>query len=225
MYAGICVHPCIRLAIHQSIHPSIWSSSYHSILEHRGRCTQAVSLTCTHTCMHTHLNPPICPSSHLLPAYTYTFRQAHIWARTHIYIYASIFTRWQRGWSVIYLQSRYVICHDIEPMSSQITSTEIGHEILGGLRMPGNSVCRLIDCVWHYHNSVYLAVKCQSNKIHTYWSEVKSLFRGGSSFGKANLNEALLKQHTNIHNIGYKGKSTYLLPCVWGWNDRCYLMI
>ena len=39
---------------------------------------------------------------------------------------------------------------------------------LGGIRMPGNSVCRLTDRVRHDRNSVYLAVKRQSNKIHTY---------------------------------------------------------
>ena len=35
---------------------------------------------------------------------------------------------------------------------------------LGGIRMPGNSVCRLTDRVSHDRNSVYLAVKRQSNK-------------------------------------------------------------
>ena len=40
---------------------------------------------------------------------------------------------------------------------------------LGGTtRMPGNSVCRLTDCVRHDRNSVYLAVTRQSNKIHSY---------------------------------------------------------
>ena len=39
---------------------------------------------------------------------------------------------------------------------------------LCGIRIPGNSVCRLTDHVRHDRNSVYLAVKCQSNKIHTY---------------------------------------------------------
>ena len=34
--------------------------------------------------------------------------------------------------------------------------------------MPGNSVCRLTDSVRHDRNSVYLAVKLQSNKIYTY---------------------------------------------------------
>ena len=34
--------------------------------------------------------------------------------------------------------------------------------------MSGYSVCRLTDRVRHYLNSVYLAVKCQSNKFHTY---------------------------------------------------------
>ena len=38
---------------------------------------------------------------------------------------------------------------------------------LGRIRMPGNSVCRLTDRVCHDRNSVYLAVKRQSNKtIH-----------------------------------------------------------
>ena len=40
---------------------------------------------------------------------------------------------------------------------------------LGGLRMPENSACSLTDRVRHYLNSVYLAVKRQSNKIHTYF--------------------------------------------------------
>ena len=39
---------------------------------------------------------------------------------------------------------------------------------LGGIRMPGNSVCRLTDHLRHDRNSVCLAVKRQSNKIHTY---------------------------------------------------------
>ena len=39
---------------------------------------------------------------------------------------------------------------------------------LGGLRMPENSVCMVTDRVPYYLNSVYLAVKRQSNKIHTY---------------------------------------------------------
>ena len=39
---------------------------------------------------------------------------------------------------------------------------------LGGPSMSGYSVCRLTDRVRHYLNSVYLAVKRQSNKIHTY---------------------------------------------------------
>ena len=39
---------------------------------------------------------------------------------------------------------------------------------LGGIRMPGNSVCRLNDRVRHDRNSVYWAVKRQSNKIHTH---------------------------------------------------------
>ena len=39
---------------------------------------------------------------------------------------------------------------------------------LGGITMPGNSVCRLSVHVRHDRNSVYLAVKRQSNKIHTY---------------------------------------------------------
>ena len=39
---------------------------------------------------------------------------------------------------------------------------------LGGLRMSRNSMCRLTGRVRHYLNSVYLAVKRQSNKIHTY---------------------------------------------------------
>ena len=39
---------------------------------------------------------------------------------------------------------------------------------LGGVRMPGNSVCRLTDRVRHDRNSAYLAVKRQSNKIHTH---------------------------------------------------------
>ena len=39
---------------------------------------------------------------------------------------------------------------------------------LGGIRMPGNSVCRLTDRVRHDHNSVYLSVKRQPNKIHIY---------------------------------------------------------
>ena len=43
---------------------------------------------------------------------------------------------------------------------------------LGGLRMPENSVCRLTDRVRHYLNSVYLAVKCQSNKIYTYFKMI-----------------------------------------------------
>ena len=34
--------------------------------------------------------------------------------------------------------------------------------------MSGYSVCRLTDRVRHSFNSVYLAVKRQSNKIHTY---------------------------------------------------------
>ena len=39
---------------------------------------------------------------------------------------------------------------------------------LGGIRMSGNSVRRLTDRIRHDRNSVYLAVKRQSNKIHTY---------------------------------------------------------
>ena len=39
---------------------------------------------------------------------------------------------------------------------------------LGGIRMSGNSVCRLTDRIRHDSNSVSLAVKRQSNKIHTY---------------------------------------------------------
>ena len=35
--------------------------------------------------------------------------------------------------------------------------------------MPGNSVCRLTGRVRHHLNSVYLAINCQSNKIHTYY--------------------------------------------------------
>ena len=48
--------------------------------------------------------------------------------------------------------------------------------------------------------------------VNTQWSEVKwtSLFREGSSFGKAIFHEALLKQHEHIyiytHNIDYEGK-------------------
>ena len=37
---------------------------------------------------------------------------------------------------------------------------------LGGIRIPGNSVCRLTDRLRHDPNSVCLAVKRQSNKIH-----------------------------------------------------------
>ena len=39
---------------------------------------------------------------------------------------------------------------------------------LGGIRMSRNSMCRLTDRVRHDRNSVYLAVKRQSSKIHTY---------------------------------------------------------
>ena len=39
---------------------------------------------------------------------------------------------------------------------------------LGGIRMSGNSVRRLTDRIRHDRNSVYLAVKHQSNKFHTY---------------------------------------------------------
>ena len=39
---------------------------------------------------------------------------------------------------------------------------------LGGIRMSGNSVCRLTDRIRHDRNSVYLALNRQSNKLHTY---------------------------------------------------------
>ena len=42
------------------------------------------------------------------------------------------------------------------------------YKLLRRYKDAGNSVCRLTELVRHDRNSVYLAVKRQSNKIHIY---------------------------------------------------------
>ena len=136
-------------------------------------------------CKSTHLFI-LCPSRPSRPSvariHTRTFRHAKIYANMHAYATGPV-AQWQRGRSVICLQSRgrdiYVQPNSFRgDWSCESSKAAVINwrkyvlcvlvNCLGGIRMPGNSVCKLTDRLRHDRNSVCLAEKSQSNKIHTY---------------------------------------------------------
>ena len=187
------IHPSVHLSIWSSIYHSILA---HRVTRTQGRAHVHTRSSHMYTCKSTHLSI-LCPSRpSVARIHTRTFRHAHIYAYMHAYSRGPIAQLAARQiCNLSSVQGSWYRTH-FQPnsfrgnwlwwagfYSNSVSTAESNKAVvinwrkyalvvlvkyLGGIRMPGNSVCRLTDRVRHDRNSVYLAVKRQSNKIHTY---------------------------------------------------------
>ena len=190
------IHASIDPSIHPSIWSSIYHSilAHRVTRMQAGSCTRAQ--THIHTCKSTHLSI-LCPSRPSVACiHTRTFRHAYIYA--YIYAYSKGLVAQLAAWKICNLSSVQGLWYrtHVQPnsfcgdwswwagfCSHSLSTTESSKAVVinwrkyvlfvlvncfCGIRMPGNGVCRVTDCVRYDHNSVNLAVKCQSNKIHRY---------------------------------------------------------
>ena len=189
------IRPSIYPSDLASIIPSLHTRS-HAAGRVAHTCTHA--RTHMYTCKSTHLSIlcPSCPS--VARIHTRTFSHAHIYAYMHAYSTGPIAQLAARqNCNLSSIQGSWYRTH-VQPnsfrgnwswwagfYSNSLSTAESSNlkavvinlrkcalfvlvNCLGGIRMPGNSVCRLADRVRHDRNSVYLHVKRQSNKFHTY---------------------------------------------------------
>ena len=186
-------HPSVRPSIFPSDLASIIPSSHTG--SHARTQGRAHVHTRTYTCKSTHLSI-LCPSRpSVARIHTRTLRHAHIYAYMRAYSKgpaAQLTARQICNLSLV--QGSWYRTH-VQPnsfhgdwswwagfYSHSLSTAESSKAFvinwrkyvlfvlvncLGGIRMPGNSVCRLTYRVRHNRNSVNLAVKRQSNTIHT----------------------------------------------------------